>query len=188
MKFQPFYPSPEQLYTFLKQQEKDSFSYTEIGATKNPKVIGYDNDEATTLLGEGDAIWEAAKTALQNWQHFPTSWTKIHAEYTPPQKGQTVLVLFHLFGLWWLNSARLVYTFEESHRFGFAYGTLNQHVECGEEVFWIERNEAGQVFYGIKAFSTPNWWAVKLVYPLARSFQRRFRQDSFAQMKRLVNT
>lgn len=187
MKFQFSKPNPTQLKAFLQQQEKDNFSYPEIGATQQTSVAGYDNDDAHVLLGEGDAVWYAAKKALQDWQHFPFAWTKIHTTSTPPQKGQTVIVLFRLFGLWWLNSTRLVYTFDEPNRYGFAYGTLNEHVERGEEVFWIEKNKAGQVFYHIKAFSRPNWWGVKLAYPLARHFQRRFRRDSSLQMKKLCH-
>lgn len=186
MKFQPFHPTTTQLQAFLAKQEKSNFSYKEIGQTKNNKVIGYDNDEVEVYLGRGEVVWEAAKKALSNWQHFPVHWAKIHAESMPPYEGQTVVVLFKLFGLWWFNAARLVYTFDESHRFGFAYGTLEQHVEQGEEIFWIYKNEKGEVFYQIKAFSKPNWWAVKLAYPLARSFQRRFQRDSFERMKNIA--
>ncbi|MEM6697597.1 MAG: DUF1990 family protein, partial [Bacteroidota bacterium] len=71
------------------------------------------------------------------------------------------------------------------NRFGFAYGTLTKHVEMGEECFWIERNEAGEIYYCIKAFSRPNYWYVKLAKPLARLFQRRFVQQSFETMKKL---
>jgi uncharacterized protein (UPF0548 family) len=65
------------------------------------------------------------------------------------------------------------------HRFGFAYGTLSQHVERGEERFLIEwRQSDNSVWYEIYAVSRPAFWMVRIGYPLARRLQRRFAHDS----------
>ena len=71
--------------------------------------------------------------------------------------------------------------------FGFAYGTLPDHAESGEEKFIVEWNEADDaVCYDILAFSRPNHFLARLGYPLIRRLQKRFAQDSAAAMKRGV--
>ena len=97
------------------------------------------------------------------------------------------MVLFKIFSIWWINSARIVYTIDNENKFGFAYGTLPGHLEKGEECFWIEKDESGSVYYHIKAFSKPAYWFVWLVYPLARTFQRRFVKESLTRMKKITN-
>jgi uncharacterized protein (UPF0548 family) len=72
-------------------------------------------------------------------------------------------------------------------RFGFAYGTLPDHVECGEERFTIEFHESDEsVWYDILAFSKPQHPLVKMAYPLARRLQKRFAGDSMDRMRSLI--
>lgn len=183
------FPKAKKLDIFIKKQITKPYSYPEVGATATDTILPtyYDNDHNFIELGQGEKVWGKAKVALQNWQQFPLPWTKIYPNTMPLEKGKIVAVLFSVFGLWWRNSAKIVYTFDEPNRFGFAYGTLPVHVEMGEEVFWIERNKQGHVSYHIKAFSRPAFWMTKLVYPIARMYQRRFVKDSMAQMKRLCS-
>jgi uncharacterized protein (UPF0548 family) len=73
-------------------------------------------------------------------------------------------------------------------RFGFAYGTLPNHSEAGEESFevWLDRG-TDQVMYRIHAMSRPRAFLVRLGYPIARYLQARFRRDSVAAMRRAVS-
>ncbi len=181
------FPSFKALEQFWVNQQLTHYNYKEqFGTAQEKNIIGYNNDQYEIYLGEGEEVWKTAKQILDNWQQFPSSWTKIYS----PQKGfatnDTVLVLFRLFGIWWKNAARVVYTIDEVNRYGFAYGTLQQHVEKGEERFLIWRNEKGQVYYQIKAFSRPNYWYVKLGKPIARFFQKRFGASSTQLVKQLV--
>ncbi len=185
MKASFFFPTPQKLDPFLDRQEGRDYSYTEVGQTRQREPKQYDNDHHSIILGKGEAVWEKAKRALENWQQFPAHWTKIYPNTAPLRRGTTVAVLFRVLGIWWTNSARIVYDFSDEKRFGFAYGTLPGHVETGEEVFWIERDETGEISYHIKAFSRPAYWFVWLGYPIARIFQRRFCRESMAQMKKL---
>jgi len=57
-------------------------------------------------------------------------------------------------------------------RFGFGYGTLESHIERGEERFCVEYHPDKSVWYDILAFSQPNKLLAKLGYPLVRHFQR----------------
>lgn len=179
------YPSEAQLKVFKNRIVSLPFSYKEVGSSASNFPPNFNHDHNRIYLGKGEEVWQNAKIALQNWQQFPSPWTAIYPNTTPFEKDQVVVVAFHLFGLWWFNGARIVYAFDEANRFGFAYGTLTKHVEIGEECFWIERNEQGETYYCIKAFSRPNYWYVKLVKPLARIYQRKFVRQSFESMKQL---
>ena len=108
----------------------------------------------------------------------------------PISAGTTVALLIRALGIWWWNSARIVYTVDEQHptpRFGFAYGTLPAHVERGEEQFLVEMDAAGEVWYSIRSFSRPRMLAARIAYPIARRLQRQFVRDSFAAMAAAVN-
>jgi uncharacterized protein (UPF0548 family) len=109
----------------------------------------------------------------------------------PLEVGTIVAVQAHTFGFWSLSAARIVYTVDErqggSGRFGFAYGTLPDHVECGEERFMIEWREDNSVWYDIYAFSHPQHPLVRLGSPLARMLQKRFVKNSLAVMSSAAN-
>ena len=83
-------------------------------------------------------------------------------------------------------TCRVVSVVDEPNRFGFAYGTLPGHAECGEELFLVEKTEDGAVRYIIKAFSRPRIWMARLGYPIARAQQRKFVRDSKSSMLHFV--
>ncbi len=169
---------------FLEQQTPLPCSYLPVNGTKNNSPVeGYDNDYQRVVIGKGDADFQKACAAIRRWEMFPRPWTKIFPENAPIAVGTVVGMYARLFGLWWGNSCRLVYTVDEPGRFGFAYGTLPAHVESGEELFLVEMATDGSVFYEIKAFSRPRHWTARLGYPLVRHLQSQFRQDSAGQMR-----
>lgn len=180
-------PSPEILRQFIASQQPCDFSYPEIGLTEEERLVkGYDNDHNRVLLGEGSAVFDAACEAIRTWKMFPGGWARIAPESTPIRQGETLAMIVRLFGLHWLNACRIVYTIEEERRFGFAYGTLPAHIECGEERFSVEWLADDTVWYDLKAFSHPRLWLVKMGYPVARRLQRRFVRESQAAMQRAV--
>lgn len=180
-------PTPERLRPFLASQEKLSYSYPEVGYTQRPEhVPGYDNDVNFIELGKGDFVWERAKSAIWEWRMFPAPWTFITPVNAPLEAGTVVAMSARVWGIWWLNACRIVYTFDEPNRFGFAYGTLPGHAEMGEEIFMVERSEDGTVRYVIKAFSRPRLWLARLAYPVARAHQRKFQRESKANMLQYV--
>jgi uncharacterized protein (UPF0548 family) len=127
-------------------------------------------------------LWSAGTISRLGW-----------VEIWPPdasiQACQVVAVLARLFGFWSLNACRIVYVVDEGvrvKRYGFAYGTLPEHAESGEEPFTVEWHEADNtVWYDILAFSR-HQLLVRLGYPLARWLQKRFARDSAAAMQRAV--
>lgn len=183
-------PTLAVIQKFLKDQAQFDFTYAAVGATAAVLPVGYTVDHTRVQLGEGEHAFAAAKTVLQNWGHFQLGWVEALPRETPIERGEVVAVVARSMGLWWLNAARIVYVvdeFEPVRRWGFAYGTMPDHVETGEERFTIEWNHADDsVWYDILAFSRPRHVLARMGYPLVRRLQRRFARDSAATVLRAV--
>jgi uncharacterized protein (UPF0548 family) len=178
-------PSGETIRRFIASQKDLPFSYSEVGATKTTPPPGYTIDHNRIRLGQGRETFMRASDALSKWRHFELGWASVVPHGSPMQKGTTVAVQAHTFGFWTLNACRIVYTINEDgpvKKFGFAYGTLPDHAERGEERFVIEWLEDDSVWYDIYAFSRPQKAIVKLGLPLARRLQKRFGRESLAAM------
>ena len=123
---------------------------------------------------------------------FKMNWCQLYPPDAAIEIDTTVAVAFHHFGFWSLNSCRIVYCIEEHNtleKFGFAYGTLDEHLERGEERFMIEWTRTDdRVYYDLLAFSRPNNPLVHLGYPFARMMQKRFASESKLAMKRAIAT
>jgi uncharacterized protein (UPF0548 family) len=94
-----------------------------------------------------------------------------------------------------MNACRIVYVLDDDgsaasgvRRVGFAYGTLPDHGEIGEERFAVEWCAVDDsVWYDLYAFSRPGSWLARVGSPLARRLQRRFARDSKAAMATAAN-
>ena len=185
-------PSGDDIERFLAEEESDIFSYPEIGATLNTAAPSdYNLDHNRIQIGSGDEAFERAKSAIRDWKMFGMDWVSISPENTPIEVGRTVAILVRHLGFYSLNAARIVYVLDEKadiQRFGFAYGTLNEHGEIGEERFSVEfHGDTGEVWYDIYAFSRPGTFLAKLGYPLSRSLQKAFARDSKLAMVKAVS-
>lgn len=129
-------------------------------------------------------------TAIRTWQMFRMPWVRLYWPTAPIQVGTDVAVSVRHFGFCSLNVCRIVYVVDEvrpNDKFGFGYGTLEEHAESGEERFtveWIRADDS--VWYDILAFSRPKKTLAKLGYPASRYLQRKFAEDSKAAMHRFV--
>lgn len=181
-------PSEASIRSLLDRSRAGSFSYPEVGATRDLSgragaPQGYTIDHNRVLLGRGAAVFERAAAALRRWEGFRLGWVELCYPDAPIEVGTNIGILVHVLGLWSLNVNRIVYTLDErasgARRAGFAYGTLEEHAERGEERFTIEhRAEDDGVYYEIIAFSRPNQAFAKAGYPLTRALQRRFAKGS----------
>lgn len=180
-------PTGDAIARFLEAQRARPFSYAEVGASRAGTVAppGFVLDHGRALLGRGAETFAAAAAQLRAWRMFP-AWTAIEPAGVSIEAGRAIAVLVHAFGVWFLNAARIVYVIDEPRRFGFAYGTLTDHAECGEERFLVEQLADDTVWYDLHAFSRPRYWAARLAYPLTRRLQRRFGRDSRAAMRDAV--
>jgi uncharacterized protein (UPF0548 family) len=179
-------PSSSKILEFIASQSDLPFSYQTVGATNGQLPVGYTIDHNRVQLGKGLGIYERAVDALKEWKQFDLGWVTIVPVGVDLRVGATVAVKARAFGTWSLSAARVVYLIEEDgppRRFGFAYGTLLDHVETGEERFTIEwHEEDDSVWYDILAFSRPRHPLVKLSSPLARMKQKRFARESMQRM------
>lgn len=184
-------PTTRDVEAFLETQSGSRFSYAEVGATRKGAPPYYKIDHNRVRLGTGEEAFKIAVAAMRQWKMFDLGWVRIAWPGAPIREGTTVAVVARTAGFWSLNAARIVYTLDESdirmRRFGFAYGTLRDHAEMGEERFSVELHRAdGSVWYDLYAFSRPRLWLAQIGYPLTRVYQRRFAQDSKAVMARTV--
>lgn len=184
-------PDARRIERFLAAQRNRSFSYREVGYSRRGGPPGYTVDHNRVRIGEGRAAFARAVEALRNWKMFDLGWVSLHPTAAPIEPGTTVAVRCRHLGFWSLNACRIVYTLEESdirmRRFGFAYGTLRDHAEMGEERFTVELHRSdGSVWYELFAFSRPRLWLAQIGYPLTRIYQKRFARDSKAVMARTV--
>jgi uncharacterized protein (UPF0548 family) len=179
-------PSEELVHQFIASQKDLPFSYPEVGATRSQAApANYNVDHNRIRLGDGENTYQRAASALRSWKQFELGWVTIVPGSVPVEAGRTVAVQANTFGLWSLSAARIVYVIDEvasMRRFGFAYGTLPDHVERGEERFTIEWHEDDSVWYDIYAFSRPQHAFVRLGSPLGRMLQKRFAQDSLSAL------
>ncbi len=176
-------PTERDVEKFITEQRNLPFTYSEVGATNTTPPAGYNVDHNRIRLGEGEETYQRAIEALKNWRQFDLGWVTIVPRGVAVETGATVAVKARAFWTWSLNACRVVYVIDESRRFGFAYGTLPDHVERGEERFLIEWLDDDSVWYDILAFSRPHHPLVKLTFLLARRLQKRFARDSLARMK-----
>ncbi|MAX39777.1 DUF1990 domain-containing protein [Gimesia sp.] len=184
-------PTAKQIDEFIAIQAQQELSYASRGATHTQTPPdGFQVDHNRICLGQGRVLYEQAKRALQDWQHFRLNWVSLHRQAAVPESGQTVAILAHALGLWILNACQVVYVLEETEpvqRYAFAYGTLPEHAECGEERFQVEwQADDDSVWYDLYAFSRPQQLLSKITYPYVRHKQKQFARDSLQAMQRAV--
>jgi len=176
-------PSDAQVRHILESQGRDGFSYPEVGATAHTLPAGYQVHHERFELGRGAPAFERAKRAVREWRMFDMGWLRLFWPDQPIVAGTTVGVLARHFGFWSLNLCRIVYAIDEQRAFGFAYGTLTEHAESGEERFLVKWREDDSVWYDLLAMSRERHLLARLGYPLSRALQAKFRRDSGAAMQ-----
>jgi uncharacterized protein (UPF0548 family) len=183
-------PSTDAIRKFLVEQAKLDFTYVAVGATAAVPPDGYTVDHTRIKLGTGEAVFTNARAALERWDHFRLGWVEAFPSETAIAHGMVVAVIARKFGIWSVNACRIVYVIDDPgpiHRYGFAYGTLPDHVETGEERFMVEWDPAtGEVWYDILAFSRPRHLLIRAGNLYIRRMQKRFGRESAAAMQRVV--
>lgn len=187
-----FQPSKQDVSRFLDRAARLEFSYSELGSTNStlmPPLFTIDHNRIR--VGTGSSAWNKAVDAVRRWEMFNLGWVRLYESHTPILPDSNVAVLAR-WGCFWLNACRVVYVIDEdgpSKRFGFAYGTLSDHAESGEERFLVEWNgETDEVEYDLLAFSRPNQLLAQVGRPFARRLQKRFARDSMTAMMRAVGS
>jgi len=184
-------PDQTRIDKHLNRAAERALVYPRIGSTqmKHGSTLiapkGYLIDHNRICLGSGAETYARAKAALDRWDMFNFDWVEL-IRPDKPFVGQTVGILIRAMGIWSLNAGKVVYTMDQQGdvaRYGFAYGTLPDHAESGEERFSVEwdRN-SDSVFYDLLAFSRPNQLLARIGSAYVRHLQRRFQRDSMQAM------
>ena len=180
-------PSPEHIDLFLRESQVLPLSYSPTGIVK-ANTVRKDLDEATVVVGYGKAAFERARAALIAWKQFDIGWVEAFPRHAPVAVGTVVAVLIRHLGFWSLNGCRVLYSvgsLTDVAMFGFAYGTLTNHAESGEELFEVFIDpQTDEVIYRIRAISWPQAMLARVGQPIVRVLQERFRNHSAAAMKR----
>jgi uncharacterized protein (UPF0548 family) len=194
-------PSDEQIRNYLARVEGAALTYAFEGCTKDGGASissGWNCDHERVLIGRGRDAFESAKQAICEWRMFPSEVATLCWRKCPIETGRLVAVLYRARPAlcWMLFPARIVYTIDKQgaeaaegvDRFGFAYGTVADHPESGEERFLVEWDHAtDEVCYDLLAISKPAHWLARLGYPYTRYEQARFRRLSCQAMVQAVS-
>ena len=182
-------PSQRELEEFVDRCRRLPLSYDPIGIARESPP-GFSVDEASAVVGKGKQAFERARIALSEWRHFELGWVELFPRGAAIEPGTVVVVLVHHLGFWSMNGCRVVYGIGDKQAeasFGFAYGTLTNHAEMGEELFEVLLEpESEDVVYRIRAVSKPRAPLARIGYPITRVFQERFRRDSIKALQRTL--
>jgi uncharacterized protein (UPF0548 family) len=183
-------PSSADIRRFVSAQADSPYSYAAVGNSRTGAPPGFVVDHNRVRIGQGESDYRRAIDAVCRWEMFNLTWVSLCWPDAPVKVGTGVAVLVKHLGVWSLNATRIVYVVADEgdvQRFGFAYGTLADHVESGEERFTVEWRQADDsVWYDIFAFSQPRHPLAKIGKPVSRSLQRRFARDSMSAMVNAV--
>ena len=184
-------PGARVIEEFIQDSQSLPLSYDQIGVAKQ-SPSDFRIDETSAKIGRGKFAFERAKLALHEWRHFELGWVEIFPKNASIEPGTTVAVLIHHFWFWSLNGCRVLYELGDrldDTNFGFAYGTLTNHAEMGEEIFQVSISPGSEeVSYSIRAASKPRAALAWIGYPITRILQTRFRRESLAAMQRALKT
>jgi len=183
-------PSRREIAGFLDRSGRLPLSYGPIGIVRHPSAADGVGEHAFTI-GQGEPDFESARRALAAWKHFELGWVEAFPAKLSVEAGTDVAVLIRHFGFWSLNGARVLYQvggFDGQDAFGFAYGTLTNHAESGEELFEVSIDrQSGDVTYRIRAVSRAQSALTWIGQPIVRLLQARFRYDSAAAIRRAIS-
>lgn len=180
-------PSTQAIDRFLNRSLHLPLSYGPVGLVHDTDARDR-LDEIVVAIGHGREDFDRAKAALAGWQQYDIGWVEVFPQPASLDPGTVVAVVIRHCGFWSVNGCRVVYNLgDHDGRFGFAYGTLTNHAESGEELFEVFMEAgSGDVFYRIRATSWPQSALAWIGYPIARWLQARFRRESAEAMKRAV--
>lgn len=160
-------------------------TYPEVGATRTEVLpVGYHHLQRRIPLRPGD--FASAAEAVLTYRLHRTAGMRIEATADRAAPGVRIVVRLGLGRFRLAAPCEVVWTVEDEHRAGFAYGTLPGHPERGEEAFLVERDRAGRVWFVVRAFSRPATWYARLAGPVAVGFQHAYARWLGSTLRRMV--
>jgi uncharacterized protein (UPF0548 family) len=182
-------PSPAVIDRVLRDSQDLPLSCSPIGIVRG-EPAPHRLYQAEASIGHGAADFARARAALLDWKQFDIGWVETFPPRASLAVGTVVVVLIRHLGFWSLNGCRVVDTLDgraDPSRFGFAYGTLTNHAESGEELFEVFLDpRTDDVMYKIRASSWAQSALSLVGHPVVRLLQAKFRRESVAAMRRVM--
>src|SRR5438034_434675 len=82
-------PSQLELDEFVNQSRNLPLSYDPVGIAKQ-SPNGFNIDQSSAVIGQGDQAFERAKTALAAWRHFELGWVELFPHGASIEPGSVV--------------------------------------------------------------------------------------------------
>ena len=142
-----------------------------------------------------DGIFAHARQGLINYDFSDPRIVVGHFDPNVPFVGRDMLLEIKIWGLRYLNGARVHSVRDESHPeetvFGFRYDTLEGHIESGFEWFLLTKDHrTGEVRFKIEAHwrlgDFPNWWSRLGFILVGERFRTRWRHRAPERLKELA--
>jgi len=174
--------SPDAIALLVASQAACELTYAEHGATLGLMPAGYHHDQWEADLGKFDeTTLDRLGAALCDWRVQRGAGLSVYPA-DPARPGVTFAFSFRLAGAYVTAAARIVYVTSEAGRRGFAYGTLPQHPEQGEEAFHVVR-DGSRILFRVTAFSRPRHPLARAGAPVARLVQVRMNKAYLQAMR-----
>lgn len=155
----------------LVRYQVAELTYPECGATATDLPDGYRHLRRRVLVGRGQPVFAAAAAVVMSWGMHRRAGLRPAVTSPIADVGAAVVMCAGWGRVGVLAACRVVWVLDETDRRGFAYGTLPDHPEVGEEAFVVERDAGDAVWLGITAFSRPNGLLPRLAGPAGRRAQ-----------------
>jgi uncharacterized protein (UPF0548 family) len=163
----------------------EDLTYPEVGATRTGALPpGYRHLRYRTRLGRRDLV--AAGEAILTFAMHRAAGVHIVASAPVAAVGVSVTSGLGLGPLRLRAPCRVVWAEQSPDRAGFAYGTLPGHPERGEELFLVSRDDAGDVWFSVTAFSGPASWYTRAAGPVVPLFQAAYARLCAHALRRLL--
>lgn len=148
-------------------------TYAEIGATLDGLLPeGFHHDRYERSLGRGTDTFQRAVHGLRTWKAHQLPGVRVFPVKANIESGASVVVTLGTPYLALAAPCRIVRVVDSPTQWGFAYGTLPDHPEQGEEAFIVSTSGDETVQFKIIAFSRPGDPLVRLSGPVGRGIQK----------------
>jgi uncharacterized protein (UPF0548 family) len=162
-------------------------NYPEVGTSiEGSFPSGFRIHHYEIELSASEAVFNRAVAGLQSWQAHRIPRISIYPQSPPVRLGESLILEIGPRAIAMAAPCRIVRVVEDSNKYGFAYGTLPGHPECGEESFVVSRLSTGKVVFEISGFSQPGSSIVRLAGPIARTIQTSATNSYLRALKRFA--
>ena len=145
-------PTHEDLVRFRQARP----TYDHVGSTFGTEPADAPRrHESSVKVGVGEAAFLSARESLRSWRPQRSLGATVMPPDVHPDLDETVVLGFGVGPLRMLVPNRIVAVVDEPDRYGYAYGSLPGHPECGEEQFLVELLPGGDVVLTIRVDAGP---------------------------------